>query len=64
MNESWADFSPIKGVSSKRKGSLVVSGISFGEKPSFYGGDEERNAELSSFQSKGTVPQIDQVRIK
>jgi len=57
-----AGFSPINGGASKRKGSLVVSGISFGEKPSFYGGDGERNAELSSFRFKGTVPQIDPVR--
>jgi hypothetical protein len=39
-----AGFSPINGGASKRKGLLVVSGISFGEKPSFYGGDGERNA--------------------
>ena len=59
-----AGFSPIKGGASKGKGSLVASGISFGEEPSFYGGDGERNAELSSFRSKGTVPQIDHVRNK
>ena len=59
-----AGFSPINGGTSKGKGALVVSGISFGEEPSFYGGDGERNAELSSFRSKGTVPQIDHVRKK
>ena len=59
-----AGFSPIKGGASKGKGSLVASGISFGEEPSFYGGDGERNAELSSFRSKGAVPQIDHVRKK
>lgn len=59
-----AGFSPIKGGAIKGKGSLVVSGISFGEEPSFYGGDGERKAELSSFRSKGTVPWIDHVRKK
>ncbi|CAH0321778.1 hypothetical protein SRABI64_05407 [Pseudomonas carnis] len=64
VKDSWGRLFSYQRGASKGKRSLVVSGISFGEEPSFYGGDGERNAELSSFRSKGAVPQIDHVRKK